>query len=313
MNYYSFHIGDYRSATAHLTNEEDLCYRRILDTYYDRDGNLPEIKLLSRKIRCEEGMIEAILREFFTLSEDGSWVHDRAQREIDLYASRVEVAHKNGKLGGRRKTDLSVEEPNPNPTLTPSVLFANPTLTPSVPFANPTLTQPLANQEPLTNNQEPIPPQPPEGEGGGKRDWLSDFNEFWNLYPQARRGNRYRAESEWSAVRLLIPQQTDLIGALNAFKASSEWKRDSGKYIPAPHVWLSERRWQDAPAYSAPKIPKTNNKVIPKVDEVHARVWLSENYVGTDVSMTFEQWPPFAQKDYLAFISGKTQPQTQAA
>jgi len=302
MNYYSFHIGDYRSATAHLTNEEDLCYRRILDTYYDRNGNLPEIKLLSRKIRCEEEMIEAILGEFFTLSGDGSWVHDRAQREIDLYASRVEVAQKNGKLGGRRKTDLSVEEPNPNPTLTPSV-----------PFANPTLTQPLANQEPLTNNQEPIPPQPPEGEGGGKRDWLSDFNEFWNLYPQERRGNRYRAESEWSAVRLLIPQQTDLIGALNAFKTSSEWKRDSGKFIPAPHVWLSERRWQDAPAYSAPKIPKTNNKVIPKVDEVHARIWLADNYVGSDPSMTFAQWPPFAQKDYLAFISGKNQPTPQAA
>jgi len=304
MNYYSFHIGDYRSATAHLTNEEDLCYRRILDTYYDRNGNLPEIKLLSRKIRCEEGMIEAILGEFFTLSSDGSWVHDRAQREIDLYTSRVEVAHKNGKLGGRRKSGLSVEEPKPNPTLTTSV-----------PFANPTLTKPLANQEPLTNNQEPITtPAPPVQEGGGKRDWLNDFNEFWNLYPEHRKGNRYRAESAWSAVRLLLPDQNALMEALAAFIASSEWKRDNGKYVTSLHQWLSEHRWQDAPAYSAPpqKAKSVTGKPIPSVDESHAREWLAENYVGSDPSMTFAQWPPFAQTDYLSSLKNQNLIQTQS-
>jgi uncharacterized protein YdaU (DUF1376 family) len=30
MNYYAFHIGDYIADTAHLTNEEDLCYRRAI-------------------------------------------------------------------------------------------------------------------------------------------------------------------------------------------------------------------------------------------------------------------------------------------
>ena len=34
MNYYPFHIGDYLSATRHLSWEEDAAYRRLLDTYY---------------------------------------------------------------------------------------------------------------------------------------------------------------------------------------------------------------------------------------------------------------------------------------
>jgi hypothetical protein len=41
MHYYQFHIGDYRSATAHLTNEEDLAYRRLLDMYYDTEVPIP--------------------------------------------------------------------------------------------------------------------------------------------------------------------------------------------------------------------------------------------------------------------------------
>ena len=33
MHYYPHHIGDYKSATAHLSNEEDLAYRRLLEMY----------------------------------------------------------------------------------------------------------------------------------------------------------------------------------------------------------------------------------------------------------------------------------------
>jgi len=301
MNYYSFHIGDYRSATAHLTNEEDLCYRRILDTYYDRNGNLPEIKLLSRKIRCEEGMVEAILGEFFEEVE-GGWIHRRAQKEVDDYIHRVESARVAGKASAASRTRPTATEPQrplngTSTTVEPPLSGRQPTI-PHSPFPIP--------QEPITNTSTNVG-------GGGGRDWSVDFEEWWNSYPSHRRQNRHRAESEWSAVRLSLPPQNELLGALAAFKSSPQWKGDSGKFIPAPHVWLSERRWQDAPAYSAPQKPKSTNKVIPKVDEVHARVWLADNYVGSDPSMSFEQWPPFAQKDYLAFISGKNQPTPQAA
>ena len=38
MFHYKRHIGDYRSATAHLTNDEDLAYMRLLDYYYETES-----------------------------------------------------------------------------------------------------------------------------------------------------------------------------------------------------------------------------------------------------------------------------------
>lgn len=41
MNYYPFHIGDYASATRHLSWDEDAAYRRLLDLYYTTEKPIP--------------------------------------------------------------------------------------------------------------------------------------------------------------------------------------------------------------------------------------------------------------------------------
>ena len=41
MNYYPFHIGDYATATRHLSWDEDMAYRRLLDVYYTTEKPLP--------------------------------------------------------------------------------------------------------------------------------------------------------------------------------------------------------------------------------------------------------------------------------
>lgn len=68
MNFYPFHIGDYLVHTRHLSLMEDLAYRRTLDLYYTRDGNLPEsAKDVARLIgmREQETEVAAVLAEFF--------------------------------------------------------------------------------------------------------------------------------------------------------------------------------------------------------------------------------------------------------
>ena len=40
MHYYQFNIGDYAKATRHLTNDEDLAYRRLIELYYDTEKPL---------------------------------------------------------------------------------------------------------------------------------------------------------------------------------------------------------------------------------------------------------------------------------
>ena len=55
MNYYQFHIGDYSSHTGHLSEIEDLAYRRMLDYCYLNESGLPEdVERIARVIRMPQ-------------------------------------------------------------------------------------------------------------------------------------------------------------------------------------------------------------------------------------------------------------------
>ena len=131
MHYYSFHIGDYIKQTVHLTPMEDICYRRLLDMYYETELPIPtETDRVSRRLRLDTELVDSVLREFFVLTERG-WSNPRCDEEIRAYHVKVDAARANGKRGGR-------------PKKTQSVLDRNPAKTGS-----------KANQEPITKNQEP--------------------------------------------------------------------------------------------------------------------------------------------------------------
>ena len=132
MNYYNFHIGDYISHTIHLSLEEDLAYRRLLDMYYDTELPIPNnIPLVSRKLRINADVVKAVLEEFFDLTEDG-FKNFRAENEIAEYRKFIEKQKANGSKGGRPKKSHRK------------------------PTANPNKTQNNPNQEPITNNHKPI-------------------------------------------------------------------------------------------------------------------------------------------------------------
>ena len=96
MNFYPWHIGDYKSHTDHLTPKEDICYRRILDHYYLHESPIPnDIPAVARhiKMRDSEEVIRSILSEFFELRGE-YWHSNRADKEIAAYASKSEKARK---------------------------------------------------------------------------------------------------------------------------------------------------------------------------------------------------------------------------
>lgn len=106
MNYYPFHLGDYAAHTSHLTWEEDLIYRRLLDVYYLRERALdPDTKKLARVIRMPKAItaIELVLSEFFTLQDDG-WHNKRADAELVAMGEKKEVSEeKNSHEKDRQK------------------------------------------------------------------------------------------------------------------------------------------------------------------------------------------------------------------
>ena len=94
MHYYQFHIGDYRAATAHLSNDEDLAYRRLLDMYYDTETPIPlDIDWVSRRLRLGQDVVENVLKDMFKVSVDG-WIHTRCDSEIKKYHSKADSARK---------------------------------------------------------------------------------------------------------------------------------------------------------------------------------------------------------------------------
>jgi uncharacterized protein YdaU (DUF1376 family) len=94
MHYYQFNIGDYQSHTAHLSEMEDLAYRRLLDWAYLHETPIPlDIDQISRlvRMRSHSDCIAIVLQEFFVRTEDG-WVSHRVRQEIEAVGVKKEKA-----------------------------------------------------------------------------------------------------------------------------------------------------------------------------------------------------------------------------
>lgn len=103
MHYYQFHIGDYKAATTHLSNEEDLAYRRLLDMYYDTETCIPlDTEWVSRRLRIDKQVVTIVLKDMFVETPDG-WFHARCDIGIKDYHALVNRNRANGKAGGRPK------------------------------------------------------------------------------------------------------------------------------------------------------------------------------------------------------------------
>lgn len=107
MHYYQFNISDYRSATGHLTNDEDLAYRRLLDMYYDMESKIPlDTQWVAKRLRMDAQTVQSVLDDMFVKHEDG-YFHARCQDVIKQYHAMAEKNRANGRLGGRKKNPIA--------------------------------------------------------------------------------------------------------------------------------------------------------------------------------------------------------------
>jgi uncharacterized protein YdaU (DUF1376 family) len=138
MYYYQFHIGDYRAATNHLSNDEDLAYRRLLDMYYDTEKPISlDTEWVSRRLRLASETVLSVLKDFFILQDDG-WFHPKCDSIIAQYHANSAKNRENGKGGGRPKKTQWVSDGLPPGTYSePDGKATN-------------------NHKPITNNQEPV-------------------------------------------------------------------------------------------------------------------------------------------------------------
>ena len=163
MNFYPFHIGDYISHTHHLTDAEDLAYRRMIDLYYQREKGFLSADWVARKIKSTPEIVKGLLEEFFEFNEEfGFWANPRADIEIAKYHAI--------QAGGRKGAAIRWHKDSNSP-----------------PNAPPMQTK---NQEPITKNQELIT---------SNNKCIDHFNEFWLAYP--KKVGKESARKAWDKIR----------------------------------------------------------------------------------------------------------------
>jgi len=70
------------------------------------------------------------------------------------------------------------------------------------------------------------------------------FEDFWSEWPQSpRKAGEEQCRQKWRT-RECDSVAHRVMAGLRAAKASEEWTKDGGQFIPAPLVWLNQRRWE---------------------------------------------------------------------
>ena len=108
-HYYQFNIGDYQSHTSHLSEMEDLAYRRLLDWYYLHESPIPnDLNEVARQIRMRShsDCITTVLLEYFEQTPTG-WIHNRADMEIEKVGEKSTKASKSAKIRWEKVKDAN--------------------------------------------------------------------------------------------------------------------------------------------------------------------------------------------------------------
>ena len=184
MIWYKFHLGDYITHTTHLSDAEDLAYRRLLDLYYMSENEIPlNTELVARKIRLDLDITESVLGEFFEKTETGYFNH-RCDAEIARYNKQVENNRSLGKRGGRPKKTESKANQNRKLTLT--------------------------EEDKDINTISSVAP-------------TSRFNDFWAVWPPSKRKVAKSAcEAKWKR-QALDPLADKIIASVTRLRTSEQW------------------------------------------------------------------------------------------
>jgi hypothetical protein len=72
----------------------------------------------------------------------------------------------------------------------------------------------------------------------------SGFARFWTAWPKSdRKAAKDQCLARWKS-KNLESVTDEILLALEKFKASEQWSKSDGQFVPAPLVWLNQKRWE---------------------------------------------------------------------
>lgn len=70
-----------------------------------------------------------------------------------------------------------------------------------------------------------------------------DFEQFWAAYP--KKIGKSLCLRKWKAIKPSAELVETMLTAIETQKQSDSWKKEQGQFIPNPHTWLNQGRWED--------------------------------------------------------------------
>lgn len=206
MNFYPFHIGDYISHTSHLSDEEDLAYRRMIDLYYLNEKPFPDdFCWIARRVKADSLIVENLLNEFFEFGEDALWHNPRADKEIAKY----QFLSESGKKGAEKRWANREEKPSQcTPNSPPN----------ATPIATKTKTNTITNKKHIQ----------PEG-----------FDLFWDAYD--KKVGKPNSLKAWSKIVF----KDDLLQKIVEKARADKKAKPDNKFRKDPERWLKGQHWLD--------------------------------------------------------------------
>lgn len=140
MHYYKRNLGDYAKKAGRLSMLEHGAYTLLMDAIYDREifPTLEEaLDWAWARDDAEVAAVKFILSKFFELQEDGRYVQNRIQDELDSYKAKAET---NARIAKDREAKRKSKNDSSR----------------SVHETSEEKHEASPNHKPLTINQEPI-------------------------------------------------------------------------------------------------------------------------------------------------------------
>lgn len=134
------------------------------------------------------------------------------------------------------------------------------------------------SRNPIQSNPIRNPNPNPNPTRAREKDTLTDdgFDSFWKEYPN--RVAKQDAVKAWKKLKVDPELLEKIMTGLSRWKASDEWSRDGGRYIPHPASWLNGKRWEDEvkPKADVPRQAPAPIRVMP------ANNFEQRDYSGVD-------------------------------
>jgi len=234
---------------AALSNEEFGAYMRG-KMYAWSSGPLPlDNAKRARLLSVDQAAFPAVwaaIVHLWTETPDG-WVNGPLEAQRTAHAEHRERQAENGRKGGRPAVQKNPNEtqtkPTDNPPLSSGLTQTEPNTKPK---PNPNESSAFCTLHSafsdLRSSDYTLHAEAESQTLSPRTERTADFDAFWAAYP--RKVGKGAALRKWTHVK---PPLAKVLEAISWQRATPEWTKDGGQFVPHPATWLHQRRWEDEP------------------------------------------------------------------